>query len=295
MKLLHLSIVLFAFSVLLLFVTQKDPSPTTSPYTSNAQELPTPTETVKPTLYAEAPNITAHGIYVFDIASNVVLYQKNSDERVAPASTTKMMTALVASEVYDPDLVVTVPAFKIEGQKMGVFAGENLSIESLLYGTLVDSANDAAEVLARVYPGGRDAFILYMNTKAKALHMDNTTFRNPTGLDDFEHLSTAHDMTLLGEEIMGNPHLRQIVGTTSASVSSVSGKTVHYFKATNELLSTVPGVQGIKTGWTEVAHENLVTYITRDNHPVIIALYGSDDRFGETKKLIDWIYSKTQW
>jgi D-alanyl-D-alanine carboxypeptidase len=190
---------------------------------------------------------------------------------------------------------VTVPAFKVDGQKMGVFAGETMSIESLLYGTLVDSANDAAEVLARVYPGGRDAFIAYMNFKAQSLGMIHTTFRNPTGLDEFGHLSSAHDMTLLGEEIMRKPALRQIVGTTSASVTSANGKSVHYFKATNMLLTTVPGVEGIKTGWTEAAHENLVTYVNRDHHPIIIALYGSDDRFGETKNLIEWIYGTTSW
>lgn len=284
---------LFGLSVILLFLTEKNATVPTAPHLSNAQDLPL--NTPRPVVLTSAPSVSARGIYILDISTQTPLYQRNPDQLVAPASTTKMMTALVASEVYNFDSIVTVPDFKVEGQKMGVFPGEQLSIESLLYGTLVDSANDAAEVLARVYPGGREAFISYMNMKAKALGMNKTVFMNPTGLDDPSHMSTAWEMTLLGEEIMQNPALRQIVGTTSASVSSVNGKSIHYFKATNMLLSTVPGVLGIKTGWTEAAHENLVTYVSRDNHPLIISLYGSDDRFGETKQLIDWIFSSTNW
>lgn len=293
MKLLHLSIALFSLSVVLLYATERTPSVSTIPNTSNAHDIPSPT--TPPHTTFEPPVLSAQGVYIVDTATQTVLYQKDSDKRLAPASTTKMMTALIASEVYDPNTIVTVPFFTVDGQKMKLFTGERISIESLLYGTLVDSANDAAEVLSRIYPGGREAFIAYMNIKAKSLGMTQTTFQNPTGLDDPLHESTAHDMTILGEEIMRQPALRQIVGTTSASVTSANGKFAHYFKATNMLLSTVPGVQGIKTGWTEAAHENLVTYVTRDRHSVIIALLGSDDRFGETKKLIDWIYTGTVW
>ncbi len=293
MKLLHLSIALFSLSVVLLYATERNQSVSTIPNTSNAQDFVQPTIPSHTT--TQPPLVTAQGVYIVDTATQTVLYQKDAEKRLAPASTTKMMTALIASEVYDPNMIVTVPFFTVDGQKMKVFAGERISVESLLYGTLVDSANDAAEVFSRIYPGGREAFISYMNTKAKALGMMNTTFQNPTGLDDPLHESTAHDMAILGGEIMRQPALRQIVGTTSASVTSANGKFTHYFKATNMLLTTVPGVEGIKTGWTEAAHENLVTYVNRDHHPIIIALLGSDDRFGETKSLIEWIYGSTAW
>src|SRR5205085_9676867 len=134
----------------------------------------------------------------------------------------------------------------------------------LLYGLLVYSANDAAEVLAMEYPGGRDLFIQAMNLKAEELHLTQTHFNNPTGLDDEGHYSTARDMTFLGEVAMRDPFFSLVVGTKEKVVQSEDGKIVHRLKNINELLGVVDGVKGVKTGWTENARENLVTYVERD-------------------------------
>lgn len=264
------------------------------PVTHTSQAAPIP-EITTPKTVTNPPELTAQSIYILDELTETELYVKNGNLSRAPASTTKMMTALIAGEVYDTQSIVIVPRFTVEGHKIGIFAGETVTVESLLYATLVESANDAAEALARVYPEGRAAFVEQMNLKAQLLGMRDTAFKNPTGLDEIGHVSSVHDMALLGSRLMKNPELSQIVGTTKGSIASADGKSVHRLLATNELLSTVPGVMGIKTGWTEAARENLVTYVTRDGHPVVIALFGSDDRFGETKQLIDWVYANTQW
>ncbi|MEK7186748.1 MAG: serine hydrolase, partial [Patescibacteria group bacterium] len=131
-----------------------------------------------------APEISARHVFVLDKLSKTVLFQKAADSEVFPASTTKMMTALVALDKFSLDQIITVSRSYPEGQTIGLQPGEQLSIEQLLYAMLVQSGNDAAEVLAENYPGGRSAFISAMNQKAVDLNLDHTHFANPTGLDE---------------------------------------------------------------------------------------------------------------
>jgi D-alanyl-D-alanine carboxypeptidase len=241
------------------------------------------------------PVLSAQGALAVDLDSGVSLYEKNPDSPLLPASTTKIVTALVSLDTYQLDQILTVGKISVDGQKMGLYQGEQLSFENLLYGLLVYSANDAAEVLAQDYPGGYDAFIAAMNVKAKDLSMVNSHFDNPVGLDTDNQHSTARDLVRVSEIAMRNPEFAKIVGTEEITFSDVSGKAKYNLKNINELLGSVPGVLGVKTGWTENARENLVTYINRDGHKVMIALLGSQDRFGETKELIDWIFANYQW
>jgi D-alanyl-D-alanine carboxypeptidase len=129
------------------------------------------------------PVLSAQAVLAVDVDSGISLYEKDPDKPLLPASTTKIMTALVAMEKYSNDQVLGVGDEKIEGQKMGLKKGEKITVKDLLYGLLIYSANDAAEVLAKSYEGGRDAFISAMNEKAKKLSLDNTKFTNPSGLD----------------------------------------------------------------------------------------------------------------
>lgn len=242
------------------------------------------------------PVLTAQGVLAVDLNSGVPLYQKNPDEPLLPASTTKIITALVSLDSYKLDDVLTIPkGVSVDGQKMGLFTGEQMTFENMLEGLLVYSANDAAETLANDYPGGYDAFVSAMNEKARELSMTNTHFDNPVGLDADNQRSTARDLVMASEVAMRNPEFAKIVGTENISITDVTGKNKYNLKNVNELLGNVPGVMGVKTGWTEEAQQNLVTYIIRNNHPVIIALLGSQDRFGETKTLVDWIFSNYTW
>ena len=125
--------------------------------------------------------------------------------------------------------------------------------------------------------------------------MINTHFDNPVGLDTDGQHTTARDLVRASEVAMRNSEFAKIVGTKSIFFTDVTGKSKYNLKNINELLGVVPGVLGIKTGWTENARENLVSYIERNGHKVIIAVLGSEDRFGETKNLIDWIFTNYQW
>lgn len=243
-----------------------------------------------------SPILSAQGILAVDLTSGVTLYEKNPDTTLLPASTTKIITALVALDTYKLDQVLTVgKGVAVDGQKMGLYTGEQMTFENLLNGLLVYSANDAAETLAQGYSGGYAAFVLAMNEKAKDLNMTNSHFDNPVGLDAGDQYTTARDLVEASEVAMKNPKFAKIVGTKSITVSDVTGKSKYNLKNINELLGTIPGVLGIKTGWTENSKENLVTYINRDGHAIIIAVLGSEDRFGETKTLIDWIFNNYQW
>jgi len=257
------------------------------------------------------PVLSAQAVLAVDIDSGVSLYEKNPDEAFLPASTTKIITALVAMDYYSDLQVLEVKNAKVDGQKMGLVSGEKIGVESLLYGLLVYSANDAAEVLAQnfctprspteldgeVESCGREFFISAMNSKVEKLGLTNTSFANPTGLDVYggNVHTTARDLVRVSKYAMENPKFAKIVGTRQITVASSDGKVVHRLKNINELLGVVDGVVGVKTGWTENARENLVTYVRRGDKKVLIALLGSQDRFGETRELIDWIFENYSW
>lgn len=253
------------------------------------------------------PLVSAQAALVVDWDSMVTLYEKNPDASLLPASTTKIVTALVAMDYYSDDVILEVGKVNVEGQKMGLRQGEKISAGNLLLGLLVFSANDAAEVLAQDYCAprslgevgscGRDNFVIAMNQKARDLNLENSFFANPTGLDGNGDriTSTAKDLVRISMVAMEIRRFADIVKTKEITVASVDGKISHKLYNINELVGQVDGVLGVKTGWTENARENLVTYIERDGHKIIIALLGSQDRFGETKELINWIFNAYRW
>lgn len=242
-----------------------------------------------------APQVSAKNIFIQDRNSKMVLYAKAADDHIYPASTTKMLTAIVARNHYPPDTEITVTVAYPEGQDIGLMPGERVSIDNLLYALLVLSANDAAEVLAENYTGGRTAFIAEMNDQAKKLNLRNSNFLNPSGLDQMGHYSSASDLARLADSLMSDDYLRRIVSAENAVVASTNGQIIHPIANVNQLLGKIPGVLGVKTGWTDLAGESLVTLINRDGHEVIISLMGSGDRFTDTQTLIDWVYSSFSW
>jgi len=241
------------------------------------------------------PVLSAQGVIAKDIKSGVTLYEKNPEKELLPASTTKIMTAVVSLDYYSLEEIITVDRVIVGGQKMGLVNNEEISVKDLLYGLLVYSANDAAEVLAKNYPGGRENFISEMNRKAHELYLESTVFVNPTGLEDPGHISSAKDLVRLSEIAMQDKRFSEIVGTKNWVAKSVDGSQVHYLTNINELLGKVDGVLGVKTGWTENARENLVSFIERGDKQILIALLGSQDRFGETEELINWIFESYDW
>lgn len=241
------------------------------------------------------PELSAQAYLVIDSNNGSFLLDKNSHLKLYPASTVKMITALVAMDYYDNEDLLTVTGVDVEGQKMKLIEGEEISVGSLLYGLLVYSANDAAEVLADNYEGGRDNFIVAMNNKAREIGLNETNFSNPTGLDNNEQYTSTYDLIKIAQYALKNPFFSEVVSTKKAYVKSADGKTVHNLQNLNKLLDSVDGVYGVKTGWTEFAKENLVTYVERNGNRVMIALMGSDDRFSDTQKIIEWIYANYIW
>ncbi|MBI4062538.1 D-alanyl-D-alanine carboxypeptidase [Candidatus Gottesmanbacteria bacterium] len=239
--------------------------------------------------------ITASAIVIVDVDSSVVMFERNANLLLSPASTTKIMTALVALDTYDLDEVLTVKNLLTDGQSMKLVVGEKLTVENLLYGTLVASGNDAAFVLADNYPGGVDAFVVAMNEKAKKLKLTKTHFTNPMGFDDAGHKMSAMDLANLARVALANPTVSKMVAIPQITISDVSHTYYHPLTNINELLGKIPGVGGIKTGWTEEAGENLVTLVERNGHNVILVVLHSDDRFAETTALIDWIFGNFRW
>lgn len=241
------------------------------------------------------PVLSAQGVVVTDIDSGIVLYEKNPDGILFPASTTKIITALVALDYFPAEQVITVGRVNVEGQKMGLIPGEKIKVQDLIYGVLIHSANDAAEVLAENYKGGRISFVAAMNLKAQDLGLLNSVFKNPTGLDEEGHVTTAKDLEVASRVAMQNEFFRMAVGTKEKIVKSIDGKISHNLVNVNKLIGEVDGVLGVKTGWTENARENLVTYVQRDGHTISMVLLGSQDRFGETKELLNWVFMNYTW
>lgn len=283
---------LLFFSFLFLFYPGENPYLKIFAYNSDSfveDQKPEPIQ-IKPipvTNNAPIPYVTAEGVYVVELDSFSTLYEKNSHVKFFPASTTKMITALVAYDLYKTDDVITVKEASIEGQIMNLMPHERITVENLLYGMLVYSGNDAAYAFANDY--GFDKFILLMNAKAQQIGMKDTTFKNPAGLDDYAQLTTPFDLALAGRELLQNPYLRKIVGTKEIIISDVDYKRFHTLTNVNKLLGEVQGLGGLKTGYTELAGENLVSFYRKDNHDYIIVIMKSQDRFEDTKAIVNWI------
>ncbi len=241
------------------------------------------------------PEISAQGVVIVDLLSNIVVYQKNATDRFNPASTTKIITALVALDHFGLDDVLTVEKVEKEGRTMGLVAGERLTFESILYGTLVHSANDAAYTIAENYPAGVEKFIEAMNQKAAALHLDNTNFGNPVGFDDEKTYTTPADLSKLAKVALNNKLVAKIVGTKAITVSDTSYSYFHPLTNVNELLGKIAGVAGVKTGYTENGGEILVSEVKKNGHSVLFVILKSKDRFSETALLIDWVFKNFAW
>ncbi|MBI3109777.1 D-alanyl-D-alanine carboxypeptidase [Candidatus Daviesbacteria bacterium] len=242
------------------------------------------------------PQFSARAVFIKDLTTDTVLYQKDANIPLPIASTTKIATALVAGEYFKPNSVLTVKdGANIEGAKVGLVSGESLSFRSLLYGMLLNSGNDAAFTIAENYPGGVLSFVSAMNKKAMELGLLKTHFTNPAGFDDKKHFSSAGDLGRVSEEALKNYQLARIFATKETDVFSLDKKYAHHLSNLNKLLSQISGILGIKTGYTTLAKENLVTLVDRDNHRVLLVVLGSDDRFGETTLLINWTYANFRW
>lgn len=242
------------------------------------------------------PSFSARSILVVDLNSEVTLYQRESKLKLPIASTTKIMTALVANKYFKQNDVLTVrEGANAGGASVGLTLGEKLSFRSLLYGMLLNSGNDAAFVIAENYPGGVGGFVKVMNEEAQNLGLKNTHFDNPAGFDSLKHYSSAEDLYKITKEALKDANLAKIFATKDTQIISLDRKHKYSLHNLNKLLTSVTGVMGVKTGYTELSKENLVTLVSRDDKRVLTVVLGSDDRFGESTSLIEWTYENYRW
>ena len=235
---------------------------------------------------------------LMDLTTGGVPFQRNARERVAPASLTKIMTAVIALERGRMDEEVTVAADDlVEGSAMGLRAGDRLTVEQLLWGMLIPSGNDAAQTIARTIGGGSvPRFVEMMNNKARALGMADTHFINPHGLDAEEHYSSAYDLAQLSRYAMRQPVFARIVASKDVIVEAASR--TYYRRTTNQLLSLhelSDGVTGIKTGFTDKAGDCLIAAVERNGRQVLVVVMGASDRAASAASLIDYAYKQFAW
>ncbi len=234
---------------------------------------------------------SARALVVYDPETRTVVYGKNQNFRFAPASTTKIMTALIALENYNLNKVMTANGvWTVQGSKMNLVEGERITVHSLLYGLMLPSGNDAAYVLAHNYPGGYTDFMQKMNEKAKKLYLQNTFFVDPAGLEDANY-TTASDLARLAAYAMQNDVFRTVVGTKTKTVLDASGMIPHELVNLNKLLD-LPGVIGVKTGFTEEAGQVLATAYQYQGKTYIIVVLQSTDRFSDTATIIKEVVDK---
>ncbi len=235
------------------------------------------------------PVVTAQGVYVIDLLSVTPVFEKNRDVQFMPASTAKIITALVGLDVFDVDDTLEVKRALDVGQTVGFIKGETFRFEDMLYALLIHSGNDAAYVIADNYPGGYAGFIGAMNKKAELLSMRNSSFKNPAGLDAGGQYTTAFDLTLAAREVLKNKTLVKIVSTKSITISDTEYNHFYPLYNVNKLLGEIPGVAGLKTGKTELAGENLITLYKHNDREYLIVILKSEDRFKDTQNMVEWL------
>jgi D-alanyl-D-alanine carboxypeptidase len=224
-----------------------------------------------------------------------MVWSENENERLPPASLTKIVTALAVVDSVSLDDVaesnVSAAKMKERGSSvMGVEPGMQLSVLDLLNGLLLKSGNDAALVLAEhAGSGSVEAFLVAMNAKAQELGMTNSYFTNPHGLDQVGHYSSALDMAKAGAALLDDPVLSEI-SATPEYWPHWSGPSM---RNGNKLLQRYPGAYGVKIGYTNDAGQTIVAAAERGGRHVIVSLFGSEDRYTETVLLLDWAFGKT--
>ena len=241
------------------------------------------------------PEISARAAVLLNPVSGQILFAKDPHRRLPQASTTKVMTTLLALEYLDLNTKIPVSqgAADTEPSRIGLRAGEMMYVHDLLYGLMLKSGNDAAEVIAEAISGSVAGFARLMNAKAQQLGAVNTSFRNPHGLDAKGHYSTAYDLVLIFRHAMENPVFAEIVRTRRASLRVESGyRSEHWrfvpVRNTNRLLTSYPGANGGKTGYTSKARRCYVGEVQRGSTRLIVSLLGSTRRWQDAKALLDY-------
>jgi len=242
----------------------------------------------------KTPSINATSAIAIDSNSLRILYEKNAFSKKPMASTTKIMTIIIAIENNSLDEIVTISkkAAGTGGSSAHLKAGKEIKLKELLYGLMLNSGNDAAVAIAEHTAGSVENFAKLMNEKAIELGALNTNFVTPHGLDTNNHYSTTYDMAIIAAYALKNPVIAEIVNTSSKNMVFEDGSSV-FLSNTNKLLSLYPGADGVKTGYTAMAGRCLIGSATKNDWQVITVVFGeptSSSRLNDTIKLLDYCF-----
>jgi serine-type D-Ala-D-Ala carboxypeptidase (penicillin-binding protein 5/6) len=262
--------------------------------------------TVKPAKNANPPKnpdvkqgairISADAAVLMDVKTGDVLFGKQENKRRPPASTTKIMTAILGLELGKSDEVVTVSqkAANVGEATLHLDPGEKINLYELITGALVKSGNDACVAIAEHIAGSEEQFVQMMNSKALTLGAQNTHFGNTNGLPLKDHYSTAYDLAVMARHGLSLPQFASITRQKETEIHFIEPDVLMDLRNTNKLLWNYPYADGVKTGTTTAAGKCLVASATKDGRQLLVVVLNAPDRFGDAKKLLEWGFEKTE-
>ena len=231
----------------------------------------------------------AEGAVIIDAKSGAVLYEKNANVRLPMASTTKIMTALCVIEKADLNSIITISknAANTEGSSIYLKEGEEISVQDLLYGLMLESGNDAAIALAEGCFGSVDECVKYMNQKAHEIGLIDTHFENPEGLDNENHYTTAYELSLITKHALQNDFFTKLVSSKNYTTNT---NIPHYFSNHNRLLNSFEGTLGVKTGYTSKSGRCLVSCAKRENEMYLAVTLNCPDDWSCHKEMLEFAF-----
>lgn len=244
---------------------------------------------------ATKPQLSSQNYILLDAATNSVLLSQNANTKIYPASTTKLITALTALNIYPLDEILTINQEYTDGRVMELKLGEKITIRSLVDALLVYSANDAAFTLANHHQNRSSGFIDEMNLIIKKYGLKNTHFTNFDGIHDENHYSTAYDLSQIARIAIKNPVITDTVKQKNITIEDIDKTIKHELASTDELLGVVPEIEGLKTGWTPEAGGSFIALINLNGHYLISVVTQSEDRFADTKNILEWAKNNVFW
>jgi D-alanyl-D-alanine carboxypeptidase (penicillin-binding protein 5/6) len=235
------------------------------------------------------PKVRAKGLLLVELGRQEVLLEANAGKRLAPASLTKVMTALIAIDEGDPDAAVTVSrhAARATGHRLRLRAGQQFRLGDLIDAMLVTSANDACRAVAEAIGGSEVAFVARMNAYVAALHLPDTHFANACGFDAPGHYSTAQDLARLAAEALDRPAFAETVKLRNGVLRTLDGRRAYRFRTTNRLMmANFDGAVGVKTGFTRGAGRCLIARVVREQGDLLLVMLNAPRRWWDATTLL---------
>jgi D-alanyl-D-alanine carboxypeptidase (penicillin-binding protein 5/6) len=240
--------------------------------------------------------ILARAVQLKDAQTGQVLYARNPDERLLPASTTKLMTALIVYEKLGgmKGSCTVVDDDRAEPSNIPVVPGETIPVRTLFHALLIESANDSARVLGRSVAGSAEGFVNMMNQRALSLGLFNTHFHNPNGLPApaGTHYTSCADLMVIFQHVLQYPDLAKIMSTKEDAIDTASGH--HVMRNHNRLLGMYPGMGPAKTGWTVASRHTYACAVTQNGHTLLLTLLDSPDKWRDAQILFNWGFAQVE-